>query len=73
MNEQCAVCGRTVEREEAGADVRLYLGPGDKLAELWMPLCPLHLERFRLAYLREVVECRVASISPGRAARRDRR
>jgi len=46
MSEKCAVCGRTVEHEEAGADIRLYLGPGDKLAELWMPLCPRHLERF---------------------------
>lgn len=70
MNEKCAVCGRTVEHEEAGADVRLYLGPGDKLVELWMPLCPLHVERFHQAHDQDVVECRVASVCPGRAARR---
>jgi len=72
MNE-CAVCDRPVELEEAGADVRLYLGPGDKLAELWMPLCPLHVERFRLAYDRDVIECRVASVSPRQDRRRRHR
>lgn len=69
MNE-CAVCDRPVEHEEAGADVRLYLGPGDKLAELWMPLCPLHVERFRLAYDQDMIESRVASVSPRRERRR---
>ncbi len=38
-------------------------------AELWMPLCPLHLERFRQAHDQDVVECRVASVSPERTAR----
>jgi len=55
-----------VAADGAGADVRLYLGPGDKLAELWLPLCSQHLERFREAYEREVIECRVASIDAGR-------
>ena len=63
---QCAVCDAPVERVGAGADVRLYLGPGDKLAELWLPLCTRHVERFRQAYDQEVVECRVASVDRGR-------
>jgi len=64
--EKCAVCQREIEHEEAGADVRLYLGPGDKLAELWLPLCDSHVERFRLAYRQEVTECRVSHVSGGR-------
>jgi hypothetical protein len=64
MTTECAVCGRTVEHEEAGADVRLYLGPGDKLAQLWLPLCDHHVELFREAHRQAVVECRVASVSP---------
>lgn len=66
---QCAVCQAPVQRHEAGADVRLYLGPGDKLAELWLPLCPYHVDRFRMAYDRDVVECRVASVNDGRPER----
>jgi hypothetical protein len=65
MSKECAVCRAPVEREEAGADVRLYLGPGDKLAELWLPLCARHVERFREAYRQVIVECRVASVSRG--------
>ena len=67
MSQECAVCGRPIEHEETGADVRLYMGPGDKLAELWLPLCDRHVERFREAYRQEVVECRVASVSRGRS------
>ncbi len=67
VTEKCAVCRRPVEREDAGADVRLYLGPGDKLAELWLPLCVYHVKRFREAYLQEHVECIVASVSEGRS------
>jgi hypothetical protein len=65
-HQRCAVCGSPVEREEAGADVRLYLGPGDKLAELWLPLCSTHVERFVQAHNQEIVECRVASVDRGR-------
>jgi hypothetical protein len=61
----CAACGLPVAHEEAGADVRLYLGPGDKLAELWLPLCEDHLERFGEAHRRDTVECRVARVSRG--------
>jgi hypothetical protein len=64
---ECTVCRQPVEHEEAGADIRLYLGPGDKLAELWLPLCAHHVERFRMAYRREIIECRVASVSDGRS------
>jgi hypothetical protein len=64
-DENCAICGRELEREETGADVRLYLGPGNKLAELWLPLCDYHVRRFREASRQEVVECRV-SVSFGR-------
>lgn len=63
---ECAVCRRPIERAGAGADVRLYLGSGDKLAELWLPLCSDHIARFRLAYRQESTECRVASVSEGR-------
>ncbi len=66
QQHKCAVCGSPVERDEAGADVRLYLGPGDKLAELWLPLCSYHIERFLQAYDQEVIECRVASVDRGR-------
>jgi hypothetical protein len=65
-HQNCAVCGSQVERQEAGADVRLYLGPGDKLAELWLPLCSSHVERFAQAHDQEIVECRVASVDRGR-------
>jgi hypothetical protein len=64
--QECAVCRRPVERLGAGADVRLYLGPGDKLAQLWLPLCPDHVERFGQAHLQVVVECRVGHVSAGR-------
>ena len=63
--QECAVCGREVEHRDAGADVRLYLGPGDKLAELWLPLCDYHVERFKLAHRQDVVECRVGHVSRG--------
>jgi hypothetical protein len=63
--QRCAVCNWPVEGDEAGADVRLYLGPGDKLAELWLPLCSRHIDRFRVAYDHETIECRVASIDRG--------
>lgn len=63
--EVCAACGRPVAFEDAGADVRLYLGPGDKLAELWLPLCQEHLERFAEAGRRDIVECRVGRVSRG--------
>ena len=69
MSQECAVCRQPVEREDAGADVRLYLGPGDKLAELWLPLCPYHVQRFREAHRQETVECRVGGVSAGRAER----
>ena len=65
-HQKCAVCGSQVERDNAGADVRLYLGPGDKLAELWLPLCSSHIERFIQAHDQEIVECRVASVDRGR-------
>lgn len=63
--EVCAACGRPVAFEDAGADVRLYLGPGNKLAELWLPLCQEHLERFAEAGRRDTVECRVGRVSRG--------
>jgi hypothetical protein len=66
MREECAVCRRPTAHADAGADVRLYLGPGDKLAELWLPLCPEHVERFRLARQQDVVECRVGGVTHGR-------
>ena len=62
----CAVCGQPVQHEDAGADVRLYLGPGDKLAELWLTLCDHHVERFRHAARHDVVECRVGGVTLGR-------
>jgi len=45
---ECAVCRQPVEQRGGGAPTwRLYLGPGDKLAELWLPaLRPTHAERF---------------------------
>jgi hypothetical protein len=63
--KRCAICNQSVERDGAGADVRMYLGPGDKLAELWLPLCSRHIDRFRVAYDHETIECRVASIDLG--------
>jgi hypothetical protein len=69
VSEECAVCRAPVECEDAGADVRLYLGPGDKLAELWLPLCAYHVERFKEAYRQDVVECRVGHVSRGRPGR----
>jgi hypothetical protein len=72
MSEECAVCQPSVEHEEAGADVRIYLGPGDKLAELWLPLCDYHVERFREAHQQVIVECRVASVSRGRSMEAER-
>lgn len=68
--KQCAVCQRPVERADTGADVRLYLGPGDKLGELWLsPLCSYHVERFGAAHDQEFIECRVARIDRGTPAR----
>jgi hypothetical protein len=61
----CAICDRPVEDDDAGAEVRLYLGPGDKLGELWLPLCRHHVARFRPAYERELVECRVTRLVEG--------
>jgi hypothetical protein len=66
MSAQCAACGAPVEHEGAGADVRLYLGPGDKLAELWLSLCDHHVDRFGQARLHDVVECRVGGVDRGR-------
>ena len=65
-SRQCAVCRRLVERKNAGADVRIYLGAGDKLAELWLPLCSHHVERFLIAHDQVIVECRVTSVDRGR-------
>jgi hypothetical protein len=65
VSEVCAVCRRPIEHQGQGADVRIYLGPGDKLAQLWLPLCSSDLERFRLGYRRSVVECRIARVSRG--------
>lgn len=65
VTTECAVCRRPVEREGAGADVRLYRGPGDKLAELWLPLCPQHVERFREAARQDITECRIGGVSGG--------
>jgi hypothetical protein len=66
-SEVCAVCAAPIEHRDQGADVRLYLGPGEKLAELWLPLCSVHLERFAMASRqgRDVVECRIARVSRG--------
>jgi hypothetical protein len=72
MSDKCSVCGAPVEHEEAGANVRLYLGPGDKLAELWLRLCDHHVERFRQARLQDVVECRVGGVSSGRTREAER-
>jgi hypothetical protein len=57
----CAVCGTP---DVSGAvqgwvEIRLYLGPGDKLAEITLDMCERHLVAFRPAYERELVECRV--------------
>jgi hypothetical protein len=66
-SEICAACAAPIEHKDQGADVRLYLGPDDKLAELWLPLCSAHLERFAIASRegKDVVECRIARVSCG--------
>ncbi len=46
-------------------EIRLYLGPGDKIGELVLQVCRRHLTAMRPAYERELVECRVTRWEPG--------
>ena len=61
---ECAFCG---EPSVPGAwvEIRLYLGPGDKIGELELRVCRRHLTAMRPAYEREMVECRVTRWEPG--------
>lgn len=54
----CAFCDSPAE-PGAWVELRLYLGPGDKIGELQLDVCSRHLQAMRPAYERELVECRV--------------
>jgi hypothetical protein len=69
VSEHCAFCGRPAA-PASWVEIRLYLGPGDKIGELELPVCRAHLERMRPAYERELVECRVTRWEPGTTGRR---
>ncbi len=69
MTRECAFCGQPPV-PGASVEIRLYLGPGDKLGELELDVCARHLERMRPAYERELVECRVTRWEPGTEERR---
>ncbi len=69
MTHECAFCGDPPV-PGAWVEIRLYLGPGDKLGELDLAVCARHLERMRPAYERELVECRVTRWEPGTEERR---
>jgi len=60
----CAFCGEP-SAPGAWVEIRLYLGPGDKIGELVLQVCRRHLTAMRPAYERELVECRVTRWEPG--------
>ena len=60
----CSFCGEPALRG-SWIEIRLYLGPGDKLGDLELAVCARHLARMRPAYERELVECRVTRWEPG--------
>ncbi len=61
---ECAFCGEP-SAPGAWVEIRLYLGPGDKIGELELRVCRHHLTAMRPAYERELVECRVTRWEPG--------
>ena len=63
--KECAFCGEPAV-PDAAVEIRLYLGPGDKLGELDLAVCVRHLARMRPAYEQELVECRVTRWERGR-------
>ena len=60
----CSFCGHPAV-PGAWVEIRLYMGPGQKIGELELPVCALHLERMRPAHEQELVECRVTRWEPG--------
>jgi len=65
--DECVVCSAPVA-PHAGADVRLYLAPGVKLVQLWLPLCPFHVATFSEASLQDDIEARGLQDERGVAA-----
>jgi hypothetical protein len=61
---RCGFCGEPAA-PGAWVEIRLYLGPGDKIGELTVDVCKGHLAAMRPAYERELVECRVTRWEPG--------
>lgn len=65
MAGECAFCGQPAA-PDAWVEIRLYLGPGDKIGELQLDVCERHLQAMHPAYERELVECRVTRWEPSR-------